>query len=73
VLKQLLFGFIVLSMGIQMSVRAGWMAYYYIKKSEFVQYCINLDKPQLHCEGKCVLMQRLKAQETDKTPQLPVF
>jgi hypothetical protein len=58
-------------MVVQMSVRAGWMLYYYAQKSEFVQYCINLDKPQMHCEGKCILMQRLKAQEESKTPLMP--
>lgn len=25
--------------------------------------CINRDKPELHCNGKCVLMQRIQAEE----------
>jgi len=29
--------------------------------------CINRDKPQLHCEGKCQLTKKLKSQhDTDK-------
>ncbi len=28
--------------------------------------CINRDKPEMHCNGKCVLMQRLKAVEEER-------
>lgn len=29
-------------------------------------WCINRDKPELQCNGKCVLMQRLKAVEEER-------
>ncbi len=36
-------------------------------------FCINKDKPALHCEGKCFLMERLAEQEPISTqdPEFP--
>lgn len=33
--------------------------------------CINRNKPELHCNGKCVLMQRLKASEEKERKEMP--
>jgi hypothetical protein len=33
--------------------------------------CINRDKPKLHCNGKCVLMQRIKAEEEKEKKEMP--
>ncbi|MDO6517765.1 hypothetical protein [Zobellia uliginosa] len=33
--------------------------------------CINADKPELDCNGKCYLMQMIKAQESEKQENLP--
>jgi hypothetical protein len=47
---------------------------YYFKLEEYKQSCINKSKPQLHCNGKCVLMQRMKAlhqQEPDPVAPAP--
>ncbi|MDZ7880768.1 MAG: hypothetical protein U5L45_24040 [Saprospiraceae bacterium] len=33
--------------------------------------CINRDKPEKHCDGQCVLMQRVKAEEEQEKKQLP--
>ncbi len=30
--------------------------------------CINKDKPDLKCEGKCAFMQKIKNQEKSETP-----
>ena len=37
--------------------------------SEFL--CINKDKPELNCNGKCYLMQKIKAQNEEKKQNLP--
>ncbi len=34
---------------------------YYVKLEEYKLNCINKAKPELHCDGKCILMQRIKA------------
>lgn len=34
------------------------------------EFCINKDKPQLHCNGKCYLMNKVKqAQEKEKSQE----
>lgn len=48
---------------------------YYVKLSEYQQACVNRSKPQLHCNGKCVLMKKLKAWDGgthEPTAPLPV-
>lgn len=39
------------------------------------ELCENKDKPQLHCNGTCQLMQKLKAmgEAREETPVLPQF
>lgn len=32
-------------------------------------YCVNKDKPQMHCEGKCVLAKKLKQAEQNEEKQ----
>lgn len=32
---------------------------------------MNRDKPEKHCHGKCVLMQRIKAEEEREKKQIP--
>ncbi|MBI4931444.1 MAG: hypothetical protein HY841_11815 [Bacteroidetes bacterium] len=44
---------------------------YYINKDNIAKVlCINKDKPQMHCEGKCHLKKQLE--EQDKEEQSPV-
>ena len=61
---------ILLGIFAQSSVRSAWVVYYYANKSEFVQQCVNSDKPSLHCDGKCTLLNDMKAAE-QHLPYLP--
>lgn len=36
---------------------------YEINLPDYIALCINQDKPQLHCDGQCVLMQKIKEKE----------
>lgn len=49
------------------------LANYEINKKEITQkYCINKDKPQMHCCGKCQLRKKLaEQQEQQKLPTFP--
>jgi hypothetical protein len=49
--------------GIFLSLRSAWFATdYLVHKSEIIEaFCENKDKPQLHCDGKCYLAQKLNA------------
>ena len=42
----------------------GTIAYYHVNKDYIARVlCQNRDKPQLHCDGRCYLAKKLKAQE----------
>ena len=47
--------------------------YYSLDREGFIeQLCENKDKPELNCNGKCMLMQMLNAQAEDDEP-MPVI
>lgn len=33
--------------------------------------CINRNKPEMHCNGKCILAQRIKAEEEKERKEIP--
>ncbi|MCF0050458.1 hypothetical protein LXM25_10340 [Dyadobacter sp. LJ53] len=48
----------------------GMIAYYQINKEYITRVlCENRDKPQLHCNGKCYLAKKLKAQQEKQNKQ----
>ena len=57
------------------------MGYYQLNKEYIARVlCENRDKPQLHCDGKCYLAKRLKAQQdkqdketSERIQQLPIL
>ncbi|MFB5944207.1 hypothetical protein [Albibacterium profundi] len=40
---------------------------YQINLPDYIAKCINKDKPELHCDGQCVLMKKIKEQEKRET------
>ncbi|PRD54738.1 hypothetical protein [Sphingobacterium gobiense] len=40
---------------------------YQINLPDYLAKCINKDQPQLHCDGQCVLMQKIKEKEKEET------
>jgi hypothetical protein len=47
--------------------------YYSIDRDGFIeQLCENKDKPELNCDGKCMLAQMLQAQTDDEQP-MPII
>ncbi|ADQ18906.1 hypothetical protein [Leadbetterella byssophila] len=44
---------------------------YSVNQEVFVElFCINKDRPELHCDGKCELSKILKEKEKEKTSQV---
>ena len=39
---------------------------YEVHLPEYLAKCINLARPQLHCNGQCVLMQKVKENEKEE-------
>lgn len=36
---------------------------YFTNKEAYERYCVNKAKPQLHCDGKCQVAQKIKQEE----------
>lgn len=36
---------------------------YFTNKQAYEKYCINKARPQLHCDGKCQMAKKIKAEE----------
>lgn len=36
---------------------------YITHTSRYAQYCINKDKPMMHCNGKCQMMKKIQTEE----------
>ncbi len=48
--------------------------YYSVATEDFIErLCENKDKPQLNCDGKCMLSQMLVAQSEDEEQPLPTL
>ncbi|MFN4312889.1 MAG: hypothetical protein ACK4E0_01255 [Chitinophagaceae bacterium] len=54
------------------SFSQGWYYLgYLVQKEEYMKRCVNKALPQLRCNGKCQLMQKIKAQEEKEQGQPP--
>lgn len=40
---------------------------YKLHLPEYLAKCINKNRPELHCNGQCVLMKKLRVQEKEET------
>ncbi|GGC41898.1 hypothetical protein GCM10011386_37550 [Parapedobacter defluvii] len=40
---------------------------YQVRLPEYLAKCINKDRPQLHCNGQCVLMKKIAEKEKEET------
>lgn len=67
-MKNILAFLLAFTIGSQHCVELGLFAWYNINKQAITeQLCVNKDKPELHCEGKCYLGKQLKkAEEGEK-------
>jgi len=36
---------------------------YFTNKAAYERYCVNKARPQLHCDGKCQVAKKIKAEE----------
>ncbi len=44
---------------------------YMVDKAEYLKQCENKSRPQLHCDGKCLLMKRIREQEQKEQQKAP--
>lgn len=64
-------GFFVFIILFQSMDRFGMIAFYEINKAYITEmFCVNKSRPELGCEGKCFLMQKLN-QESQQDDTIP--
>ncbi|HVZ24824.1 MAG TPA: hypothetical protein VG842_02155 [Sediminibacterium sp.] len=68
--KQIITGLLLLSLVGQVFQRLAIVTSYYLDTEAYAKNCVNKARPQMHCNGKCQLMKRLK-QEENKDKQAP--
>jgi len=42
-----------------------FVAGYYINPATYAENCVNKDKPQMHCNGKCQLQKKINTENTN--------
>lgn len=69
---QKLIAAILLFAFVSQTFNQGWYYLdYLLQKKEYMKQCINKARPQLHCDGTCLLMKKIKAQEKKEQEQAP--
>lgn len=58
---------LLLCLSSQYFVQTGFVSWFQFNKEIIVNvFCINKDKPEMHCEGQCFLNKQLKAIDHEK-------
>lgn len=51
---------LLLAIVVQLFWTSGYLVDYYINSDVYKESCQNKDKPELNCDGKCILAQKMK-------------
>jgi len=52
---------------LQIGANVSKLAWYELNKDFITEwFCVNKDKPELHCQGKCHLKKQLQSEENEK-------
>ncbi len=62
-IKQFLCALLLLAFSCQVFNRACIVTSYYTNTAAYLKNCENKAKPMLHCNGKCQMLKKLKAEE----------
>ena len=68
--KRIFAGILLMAFGTQTFGNNLFLLEYQVNKSRFAKNCVNKARPQLHCNGQCQLMKKLR-QEQKKDEQNP--
>lgn len=63
----------IVAIGLHTGGKAFLFFWYKVSNGSFTEvFCINQDRPQLHCNGKCKVAMLLKQQREEQQKQIPV-
>jgi hypothetical protein len=69
-MKRIAATLLLLAFATQLLSKVGIMVYYQFNKEYITKtYCVNKEKPQMHCNGHCHMQKQLKKQ--DEQPNKP--
>ncbi len=53
---------------------SAYLVDYYLNSDFYMEHCENKSRPELNCDGKCILAQKLKmgSESEETTPYLPI-
>lgn len=57
----------------QMLWGSGYLVDYYVNTDYYKSLCVNKEMPQLNCDGKCVLAQKIKKQASAKNESILII
>ena len=58
---------------VQLHWSSGYLIDYYVNTDTYKALCINKDKPEMKCDGQCLLSRKLKEYESSENqPALPL-
>lgn len=55
----------LLSIMIQLLWGSGYLMDYYVNTDYYKEQCVNKDIPELNCDGKCLLAEKIKQQQQE--------
>lgn len=69
-MKKILSILLLICLSFQYFVQTGFIGWFGMNREEITNlFCINKEKPALHCDGKCFLKKELKVLEHDNQSQ----
>jgi hypothetical protein len=69
-MKKAIAFFFLFIFSLQCFNQAACWGMYIVNKAAYVRKCENKQYPWMHCDGKCVLMKKIKAAEERDSPTL---
>ncbi len=51
---------------VQLMWGSGYLMDYYVNTDYYKSLCVNKERPELNCDGKCILAQKIKKQSDNK-------
>lgn len=57
---------LLIALTLQSFYRSIMTVEYQIHLPEYLAKCINQDRPQLHCDGQCILMKKVREKEKEE-------
>ncbi len=58
---------------VQLQWRSGYLVDYYINTDSYRALCVNKALPEMNCDGKCILAEKLKKQKQQKKDESNVM